>query len=193
MNYTPQPEANWRGTPPTPPPMPREQVEQWLDLAAKAPDPYTALDYAQRAIDLRPNDPRVQASVQRSVLQRLGQDPFVAYLAETDRHYMVVFRNSRPVAVPKGRAQPEVFPSPRPTPTGAVWRLIGLMLLGLLPAGLGALILSPLVVPRAAALLVDERTAPREQRSAWLALVVGSLVGLLGAALALVLLLHIIA
>jgi len=171
--------------------MPGEMVEQWLEQAAHAPDPHTALDYAQRAIDLRPDDPRVQASVQRSMFQRLVHDAFLAYMAETDRNYVVTFRNSRPVAVPKARAQPE--PYPRTTPSERLWRLIGLMLLGLLPAGLGALLLGPLVLPRAVAILTDGHSDAREQRSAWLALVVGGLIGLVGAVLSLVLLLHIIA
>src|SRR5579859_3264244 len=185
------PRGKWRGAPTSPPPMPGEMVEQWLEQAAHAPDPHTALDYAQRAIDLRPDDPRVQASVQRSMFQRLVHDAFLAYMAETDRNYVVTFRNSRPVAVPKARAQPE--PYPRTTPSERLWRLIGLMLLGLLPAGLGALLLGPLVLPRAVALLTDGHSDAREQRSAWLALVVGGLIGLLGAVRSLVLWVHNIA
>jgi predicted cobalt transporter CbtA len=73
-----------------------------------------------------------------------------------------------------------------------VWKLVGLMLLGLIPAGLGALALSPLAVTRAAGIAADPQADPRERRSAWLALVAGTGVGLLGALLALVLLLHII-
>ncbi len=176
-----------------PVPVPAEQVELWLNLSAQAPDAHTAVDFAQRAIDLWPDDPRVQAGVQRSLLLRLGQDAFIAYLAETDRNYVVAFRNSRPVAVPKARAEPEEFPRLRATPSDRVWRLIGLMLLGLLPAGLGALVLSPLVLPRAAAILADGRASRSERRSALLALAVSGLIGLVGAALSLALLLHVIA
>src|SRR5260370_14221855 len=103
-------------------PVPGELLEEWLELADRAPDPHTALDYAQRAVDLRPDDPRVQASVQRNMLKRLGRDAFVVYMAETDRHYVVTLRNSRPVAVSKARGQPEVFPRPRPTPTDRLWK-----------------------------------------------------------------------
>ena len=45
---------------------------------------------------------------------------------------------------------------------------------GHLSIGLGALVLGPLVVPRAAAILADGRADPREQRSAWLAMVVAA-------------------
>jgi hypothetical protein len=183
-----------RPTPPPPPPpaAPGQQVDQWLELSSQAADPHTALDYAQRAIDARPDDPRVLASIQRGVLGHLGQDAFVAYMAETDRHYVITFRNSHPVMVPKARALPEVYPSARPTPNQRLWKLVGLMLFGLIPAGLGALVLSPLVVPRAAALVAEGQADPREQRSAWLAMVVGAALGLVGAGLALILLLHII-
>jgi len=170
-----------------------EPADHWLELANQARDPHTALDYAQRAIDAQPDDPRVQASIQRGVLGHLGQDAFVGYMAETDRAYVITFRNSRPVMVPKARAQPEEYPPAHPSRNQRLWKLVGLMLLGLIPAGLGALALGPLVVSRAAAVVADGRADPREQRSAWLAMVVGAGVGLLGAVLALLLLLHILA
>jgi len=178
--------------PPPPPAAHGQQVDQWLELSSQAADPRAALDYAQRAIDAQPDDPRVQASIQRGVLGHLGQDAFVAYMAETDRHYVITFRNSRPVMVPKARAQPEVYPPAHATPSQRLWKLVGLMLLGLIPAGLGALALGPLVVPRAAAIVAAGHADPREQRSAWLAMVLSAALGLLGAGLALILLLHII-
>jgi len=171
---------------------PTVPVDEWLRLADQAPDAHTALDYAQRAADARPNDPRVQASLQRGILARLGQDAFVAYMAETGNSYVVSLRNSRPVEVPKTRAQPEAYPPAKPAPVQRVWKLVGLMLLGLIPAGLGALALSPLAVTRAAGIAADPQADPRERRSAWLALVAGTGLGLVGALLALVLLLHII-
>ena len=169
-----------------------QETEQWLELSNQAADARTALDYAQRAVDKQPDDPRVLASIQRGMLGYLGQDAFVGYMAETDKHYVITFRNSRPVMVPKARAQPEAYPPDRPTPIQRVWKLVGLMLFGLLPAGLGALVLGPLVVPRAAAIVMDGHADPREQRSAWLAMVVAAGLGLIGASLALILLLHII-
>src|SRR5262249_48738951 len=117
---------------------------------------------------------------------------FIAYMAETEGSYVVSFRNSRPVAVPKARARPEPYPPDRPAAAHRTWKLVGLMLLGLLPAGLGALALGPLVMSRAAGVAADPRADPRERRSAWLAMVAGAGVGLLGALLALILLLHVI-
>lgn len=188
-----QPRQQLPTIPHPPPPVPGELLEQWLDLAARAPDPHTALDFAQRAIDLRPDDPRAQASVLRCVVQRLGQDAFVAYMAETSQKYVVSFRNSRPLAVPKTRAQPEDFPPAHLTSTDKLWRLIGFMVLGLLPAGLGALFVSPFVLSPAVAILTNDHADPREQRSAWLALFLGSLIGVVGLLLVFVLVLHIIA
>src|SRR5438874_2157130 len=57
-----------------------EPADHWLELANQARDPHTALDYAQRAIDAQPDDPRVQASIQHGVLGHLGQDAFVGYM-----------------------------------------------------------------------------------------------------------------
>src|SRR5438270_209769 len=107
------------------PAVPGQQVDQWLDLSNQASDARTALDYAQRAVDAQPDDPRVLASLQRGLLGYLGQDAFVAYVAETDRHYVITFRNSRTVLVPKARAQPEVYPPARPSATQRLWKLVG--------------------------------------------------------------------
>src|SRR5262245_11893231 len=71
-----------------------DPAEQWLALAAQAPDAYTALHYAQAAAELRPGDRRVEAAVQRAMLKGLSQDAFLAYMAENERAYVVAFRNS---------------------------------------------------------------------------------------------------
>ncbi len=84
----------------------QEDVEALIRNSRKAQNPQVALEYAQRAVDALPDDPKVQESVQRSVFSRLNQDAFVAFLAETDKHYVITFRNSRPVVIPKVRAQP---------------------------------------------------------------------------------------
>ena len=81
-----------------------------LHQARTAPDGDAALEYMQRAVDLGPDDPRVQSSVQLSMFNKLRADAFVAFLAETGNRYVITFRNSRPFTVPKARKEPEPYP-----------------------------------------------------------------------------------
>ena len=168
----------------------RAEVDKLLKASLEAPDDETALEYAQRAADALPDDPQVQESVQHSVFTRLDQDAFVAFLAETHKHYVITFRNSRPVVIPKARTQPEIFPSAKQTEgerlLGKFWWLI----LGLVPAGIGALFLSPLILGHAVDILWRGGVDAREKRLAWVAILFASLFGFLGMFFTLLLVLH---
>lgn len=169
-----------------------EDVEKLLKASRTAQDPQIALEYAQRAADALPDDPQVQESVQRSVFSSLGQDAFVAFLAETDKHYVITFRNSRPVVIPKARTQPEIFPTARETAGERALGMFWWLLLGLLPAGIGALILSPLTAGRAIDILGRKDMDAREKRLAWVAVFLAGLLGLLGMIFTLLLILHLV-
>ena len=67
----------------------REQLEELLHDVRTAPNSDTALEYVQRAVDLRPDDPRVQSSVQLSLFNKLNSDAFLAFLGETDNKYVI--------------------------------------------------------------------------------------------------------
>lgn len=165
-------------------------VELWLQKSRQADDPQDALEYAQRAVDLRPHDPRVLEGLQQSVLERLRQDAFVAFVAETEQTYVITFRNSRPIVVPKTRTPPEVFPPEARTAGERVFGRVGWIVLGLIPVGVGALFLSPLVMRQAAEVLLRPHESARERRLAWLTLFLASGLGLLGAFFTLLLALH---
>ncbi len=64
------------------------------------------------------------------------------------------------------------------------------LLFGLVPAGLGALILSPFAIRRGIAGLQRDSEDPRQHRMAWTAIIIVFLLGLLGAVFAALLLLH---
>jgi hypothetical protein len=170
---------------------PRQQVEDLLHKSYVAPDAQDALVYAQRAVDLLPDDPRVLDSVQRSMVEHLSQDAFIAFVKETDDNYIISLRNSRPLQVPKARAAPEVYPPSRLTPGERTLGLIRWMTLGLIPVGLGALILCPFVLMRAIQLLGQPSLKVREERRAWLAIALATGLGFLGAIFALLLALHV--
>ncbi len=169
----------------------RERLESLLHEARTAPDGDTALEYVQRAVDLRPDDPRVQSTVQLNVFRKLSSDAFLAFLAETGNRYVVTFRNSRPFAVPKAWNAPEPYPPVHRTEAERALRMMWWMILGLIPAGLGAVILSPLAIGHALRALRRDYRDPTQHRMAWMALIVALALGLLGIFFAGLLLLHV--
>ncbi len=168
------------------------ELDDWLQQSEQAADTYTALEYAQRAVGEHPDDPRVHQSIQRHVLTTLNQDAFVAFLAETDQNYVISFRHSRPVMVPKVRSKAEVFPTSDRTPgekaLGQVWWVV----LGLVPLGLGALILAPMVLQSGWRALNARQADGREQRLGWLTIFLTLNLAGLGAFFTLLLILHLI-
>jgi tetratricopeptide (TPR) repeat protein len=165
-------------------------ADAWLRLSYATPDPYQALEYVQRAVELRPNDPAIQSGLRYILFNRFKQDPFVEFLAETDRDYVITLRGSRPVVVPKRRKRSEIFPPAKSSEGQRVAGMLGWMALGILVAGAGALVLAPVVIRRAYRLLNTRGIEPIEQRRALLTLIFAAVLGLLGEAIFALFLLH---
>ncbi len=170
----------------------RGRLEQLLHQARTARSSEEALEYAQRAVDMLPNDPRVQSTVQLRLFDKLNQDAFLGFLAETDSRYVVEFRDSRPFSVPKARAEPEPYPPIRRTEAEKALRMMWWMILGLIPAGVGAIILSPIALRHGIRSLQTENRDPRQHRLAWMAIFVALGLGVLGVFFAALLLLHLL-
>jgi hypothetical protein len=168
----------------------RESLETLLHEARIAPNSDVALEYIQRAVDLQPHDPRVLTGVQLSIFDKLRSDPFLAYLAEADGRYVIRFRNSRPFAVPTARNEQEYYPPPRRTDSEKAMTMMWWMIFGLLPAGLGAIILSPFAIRRGIVGLQKDSQDPRQHRMAWVAIFMALLLGTLGVLFGALLLLH---
>jgi hypothetical protein len=65
------------------------------------------------------------------------------YEGEDDQSFFVTDADGARLSIPKNRAVPEPFPA-KSSPLAPVFRLLLWAFIGLAPAGLGALILSPL-------------------------------------------------
>ncbi len=165
-------------------------ADAWLRLSFATPDPYQALEYVQRAVELKPSDPAIQSGLRYILFNRFKQDPFVEFLAETDRDYVITLRGSRPVVVPKRRKRSDIFPPAKLTEGQRVAGMLGWMALGILAAGAGALVLAPVVIRRAYRLLNTRGIEPLEARRALLTLVFAAGLGLLGEAIFALFLLH---
>ncbi len=165
-------------------------ADAWLRLSYATLDPYQALDYVQRAVELRPNDPNIQSGLRYILFNRFKHDPYVEFLAETDRDYVITLRGSRPVVVPKRRKRSEIFPPAKLSEGQRTAGMLGWMALGLIAAGAGALVLAPVVIRRAYRLLNTRGIEAVEQRRALLTLVFAAGLGLLGEAIFALFLLH---
>ncbi len=172
----------------------RGRLEMLLHQARTAHSSEEALEYVQRAVDMLPNDPRVQSTVQLRLFDKLSDDAFLGFLAETASRYVVEFRDSRPFSVPKARAEPEPYPPVRRTEAEKALRMMWWMILGLIPAGVGAIILSPLALRHGVRSLQSEaeNQDPRQHRMAWMGILVALALGVLGVFFAALLLLHLL-
>lgn len=189
---TPEPELREViSTSPSSPSTTNAEFESWLAKSRDTPDAPTALEYVQRASDVNPNDPRIQAAYQQILMERLKNDPRVAFVAETDTHYVVTVRDSRPVFVPKTRETPEGFPPAERTEGERVLGMVWWIVLGFILGGVGALIASALVLQRAFRVLKKHDLAARDRRLAWLAVALATVLGLVGEFFTLLLVLHV--
>jgi hypothetical protein len=169
-----------------------DDVEALIRGSREAQNPEVALEYAQRAADIHPDHPLVQETVQRTVFTRLSHDAFLAFVAENSLHYVIRFRNSRPIVVPKARTHQEAFPTLKRTQGERVLGMIWWVMLGLVPAGLGAVLLAPMVAYRALYVLTGSAVPAREKRMAWLTILLAGVLELAGAFFTFLLILHLI-
>ena len=170
----------------------RSQLDGLLREARTASDPDQALQYLERAVAMVPDDPRVQSTVQLGLFDKLSSDAFLAYLAETDKRYIIAFRNARTFTVPKARNQPEQYPPARRTEAERAMRMMWWLLLGLIPAGLGTILLSPIAIRHGIRALRQDRNNRQQHRLAWAAIIISLALGMLAVFFGALLLLHVL-
>lgn len=168
----------------------RSELEKNLRLISETRDLREALGYVQRAVELAPDDPRVRQSLYGMLLALTDRDPFVAYVMEDENSYVIKFRNSRPFVVPKGRGNIDVFPRVARTEGERILRMLRWSLLGLIPGGLGAILLLPVFYLWSCKLLIAPGIPDQDRHLAIVALYLSSAFAFLGAVLFGLLLLH---
>lgn len=165
-------------------------AEEWAQMSRETKDSLAAFEHLQRATSEQPDDPRIQASLQQSIFERLKDDPSIAFLGETDSHYIVKFDDARPVLVPKARAQAHVSTPHQRTEGERVLGMVWWIALGFTLGGAGAFIASLFVLRRAVQLLRRRGVAADERRMAWVAIGLASVLGVIGEFFMVLLVLH---
>lgn len=168
------------------------QINTLLREARTAGNSDQALQYLERAVAMVPDDPRVQSTVQLSLFDKLRGDGFLAYLAEADRRYIIAFRDARTFSVPKSRNEPEKYPPGKRTEAEQAMKMMWWMLLGLIPAGLGTLIISPLAIRHGIRALQQDKNNRQQHRLAWAAIITSLVLSMLAVFFGALLLLHVL-
>lgn len=123
-----------------------EETSGWLWRGITAETQEERLLCLSRSLKLSPHDERAQRAMVDALRRQLSVDAFLAYDGETDHLYYTQTADDLPLVVAKRRSVPQPYPPPDPTPLQPALRRLRWAALGLLPAGLGAVLLAPLAM-----------------------------------------------
>lgn len=117
-------------------------VEAWLCRAALAASSEERLVCLTEVLKRSPDHREARRGMYDAMNRYLKQRPFLRFLEETPEMYRIVTGSGEVVIVPKDRG-PRSLPPNDPAVAQPAYRWLGLALLGLLLAGLGALVFAP--------------------------------------------------
>ncbi len=166
-----------------------ENLEAWFLRASLAPSLEERLFCVNCMSELCPDCQDRHHVAFSAVKELLDKDPFLAYLEETEALYRVINKNNQVVIIPKKRAPVKPTLAEQPHPLKAAYSLLVIAILGLLLAGIGALIFAPLA---ALAALQAHPSSHAERVSSAILLILASLLFLLGLAFGYLFVLHVI-
>ena len=166
-------------------------INAWFWRAATAPSLEERLVCLSRLFGLDPHFVRARPQLFSAMRVLLHQEPFLAYLGETDDLYRVKSGLEILLNVPKSRAVPEPYPAPKPDGLRSTQRLLLFSVLGLLFGGIGAVLLAPLAALNAMVLMVKP-ISNRDRGRAIVALVASALIWLAALPVSWLFILHII-
>jgi hypothetical protein len=113
----------------------------WQALAAESEEEY--LLQLSRLVEKFPQH-TVARQCQYAAMQRLlAQDPYLEHAGEDDAFYRVCTAAGALLTIPKDRVALPPFPPPQATPLQRAWRWLAVGIIGLAPAGIGAVFAAP--------------------------------------------------
>jgi len=122
-----------------------ENIEAWLLRATLAPTLDERLLCVNRLNELAPGYQDRYNIAFFALKELLDKNPYLAYLEETDNLYRVA-STDHVLTIPKKRAPVESYPPEKPPsgPLASAYRWLNVAIVGLLLAGIGAVIFAPL-------------------------------------------------
>jgi hypothetical protein len=121
-----------------------DSIEAWQLRATLARSLEERIICVNRLIELGADRHDRHNVVFFTIKETLDQDPFLAYVEETDRLYRVLNGTHQMLNIPKKRTAVNAFLVERPSRLKAAYRWLVMAILGLMFAGLGTLIFAPL-------------------------------------------------
>lgn len=168
-----------------------ESIEAWLLRATLAPTLEERVACVNHLNELAPGYRDRYNVAFFALKERLDQNPFLAYLEETDELYRVIDADRKILSIPKKRAPVEPYPpeEKQPNPLKPAYGWLRLALMGLLLAGVGTVVFAP-IAALAAARAGESLNARSERVSAAVVMIVASILFIVGVIFSLLFILH---
>lgn len=115
----------------------------WVIRAQNAPSTEERLMCLSRAYSLDPRDPQIQEALRSAVHILLKQEPFLAYVYETEAFYQVRSGRELLINIPKNRTFEIPYLKKKPGLAQPAFRWLSWSVLALLLGGVGAVFLAP--------------------------------------------------
>jgi hypothetical protein len=168
-----------------------ESIDAWLLRATLAPSLEERVACANRLNELAPGYRDRYNVAFFALKERLDQNPFLAYLEETDDLYRVIDADRTILSIPKKRAPVQPYPPEenQPNPLKPAYGWLLLALIGLLFAGVGTVVFAPVAALTAARAGESLNSRP-ERVSAAVVMIVASVLFIIGVIFSLLFILH---
>ncbi len=144
-----------------------------------------------QVLESNPENTAARQALYETMQQMLRKDAFLAYQGETDVVYKVRTLAEFQFIHPKDRAVMEPFPPQKPLPTREAINWLGWSVVGLIPAGLGTLVIAPLAVI-AAVKLLRQQVELIDRRRAWIVISGAVVLWLIALVFFFILILHLV-
>lgn len=142
-------------------------------------------------LEQNPENAVARQSLYETMQQLLRKDAFLAYQGETDVIYKVRTLTEFQFIHPKDRAMAELFPPQNSPPARTAIHWLGWSVVGLIPAGLGTLVVAPLAMI-AAIKLLRQPIELIDRRRAWIVIGGAIVLWLIALVLFFILTLHLV-
>jgi len=136
----------------------------WYARSRNAPSREEQLMCLSRAYSLDPNDPETKKELHSAVHTLLKQEPFLAYVYETEQFYQVRSGRDLLVNIPKNRTFETPYLKKRPGLAQPAFRWLTFAVLALFLGGVGAVLFAPVAAFQALRLQASAPTDEERMR-----------------------------
>ena len=136
----------------------------WYIRSQNAPSREEQLMCLSHAYSLAPDHPETKKELRTAVHTLLKQEPFLAYVYETEQFYQVRSGRDLLINIPKNRTFETPYLKRKPGPAQPAFRWLSFALLALLLGGLGAVFFAPVAAFQALRLQASAPTDGERMR-----------------------------